>query len=144
MKCIKFAEGLSHPRLKALSHIYLTEEKRKPTDVTLGDLIDHCNGIIEGSKSLGEKLKYKNCSTPDAADRSRLDDGASGSGTRSKRKSKGRKRPAEEEMTLRSTPRKGKPTGKDGKPLTDAALRRKHEYDSMAKKLGKAKVMTDQ
>eukprot|EP00873_Tetraselmis_striata_P042037 jgi/Tetstr1/462301/TSEL_007319.t1 len=129
MKCIKFAEGLSHPRLKELSHIYLTEEKRKSIDVTLGDLIDHCNGIIEGSKALGEKIKYKNGSTPDAVDRSRLDDGASGSGTRSKRKSKGRKRPAEEETPLRSTTKKGKSTGKDGRPLTSAALRRKQEYD---------------
>lgn len=33
--------------------------------------------------------------------------------------------------------KKGKPTGKDGTPLTGEALKRKHEYDKMARKLGK-------
>eukprot|EP00873_Tetraselmis_striata_P026629 jgi/Tetstr1/446893/TSEL_034351.t1 len=47
-------------------------------------------------------------------------------GTRNKRKSKGKKRPAEEEPLVKSTTKKGK-------PLTCVALKRKHEYDEKAR-----------
>eukprot|EP00873_Tetraselmis_striata_P002494 jgi/Tetstr1/422758/TSEL_013555.t1 len=130
MKCIKLVEGLSHPRQKEMSHIYLTEETRKSVDVTLDDLINHCNGIIRGNKSLGEKVKYMNGHTPNSADMSRLDNGASGSGICSKRKSHGRKRPAKEEPPVRTTTKKGKPTRRDGKPLTGAALRSKYGQEA--------------
>eukprot|EP00873_Tetraselmis_striata_P038193 jgi/Tetstr1/458457/TSEL_004312.t1 len=52
----------------------------------------------------------------------------------------GKKRRAEEQSIVKNRAKKGKPTDKDGKPLAGEALQRKQEYDSMAKKLGKAKM----
>eukprot|EP00873_Tetraselmis_striata_P019056 jgi/Tetstr1/439320/TSEL_027759.t1 len=95
LKCMKFTEGLNHSEVKKSAHLFLTEGKRKSVDVTLDILIDHCIVIISGNESLGEKIKSKNGRTPDAHDKSRLNDGASESGARSKRKSKGKMRPAE-------------------------------------------------
>eukprot|EP00873_Tetraselmis_striata_P018138 jgi/Tetstr1/438402/TSEL_026968.t1 len=57
------------------------------------------------------------------------------SGSHKKRKSKGKTRAAEEEPTVKS--KKGKPTGKDGKPLTGEALKRKRHTTIWPKSLAK-------
>eukprot|EP00873_Tetraselmis_striata_P036425 jgi/Tetstr1/456689/TSEL_043390.t1 len=96
-----------------------------------------------GNRSLGEKAKPRNGRTPDNNDsRTGADDGCSGEEIRKKRKPKGgKRRRAEEQSIVRNGAKKGKPTQKDGKPLAGEALRRKQEYDSMAKKLEKAKIL---
>eukprot|EP00873_Tetraselmis_striata_P040815 jgi/Tetstr1/461079/TSEL_006226.t1 len=144
LKCIKFTEGLSHPELKRLAHRFLTEEKRRSVDVTIDVLVDHCNGLISGNRSLGEKARPRNGRAPvnDDSGAGASGAGGSGEGGRKKRKPKGdKKRRAEEQSGVENRAKKGKPTDKDGKPLTGEALQRKQEYDSMAKKLGKAKIL---
>eukprot|EP00873_Tetraselmis_striata_P035028 jgi/Tetstr1/455292/TSEL_042128.t1 len=144
LKCIKFTEGLSHPELKRLAHRFLTEEKRRSVDVTIDVLVDHCNGLISGNRSLGERARPRNgrAFVNDDSGAGASGAGGSGEGGRKKRKPKGdKKRRAEEQSGVESRAKKGKPTDKDGKPLAGEALQRKQEYDSMAKKLGKAKIL---